>query len=182
MAAVVKIPSLDALPLPGVDDDLQSVVEARAKLQASFTMVGQILAAPSGVPAELRNQLNNVKFHITTGLSAIDNYLYMGNPSTSAVGDVPNWREAIKGHIAAIRQAKPAWDNWLTVEKPPEAPLPLLKESALDPAAATAAIDKAANTSGSSALESMSSPTPLRTYLVIGGIAVGAIMLMKIMK
>jgi len=180
MAEVVQIPSLDALPLPGVDDDLQTVTQARAKLKASFTMVGQILAAPSGVPAELRNRLNSVKFHITTGLSAIDSFLYLGNPPTSQVGDVPNWREAVKNSIREIHQAKPAWDNWLRVENPPEAPPPLPKQSALDPIAAAAAIDEA--TRAPSAMESLSQPTPLRTYLVIGGVALGALLLLKLMK
>lgn len=180
MAAVRPIPSLDALPVQGVDDDLQTVTQARAKLKASFTMVGQILAAPSGLPAELRSLMNVVKFHITTALSAIDSFLYMGNPPTSPAGDVPNWREAVKNHITAIRQARPAWNNWLLTVKPPEAPPPLPKESAIDPAAAAAAIDAAAK--APSAFEEMSKPTPLRTYLVIGGVAVGALLLLKLMK
>lgn len=180
MAVATQIPSLDALPLQGVDDDLQTVIQARAKLQASFTMVGQILAAPSGLPAELRNRLNSVKFHITTGLSAIDTFLYMGNPSTSSAGDVPNWREAVKNHIVEIHQAKPSWDNWLKTENPPEAPPPLPKQSALDPFAAEAVVDEAIK--ATAALESVSEPTPLRTYLVIGGIALGVLVLLKLAK
>lgn len=177
MAVTQKIPSLDALPVQGVSDDLQTAIQARQKLNASFTMVGQILAAPSGLPAELRNKMTAVRFHITTALSAIDSFLYMGNASTSKAGDVPNLRLAISNHVAAIRDAKPAWDNWLKTEKPPEAPAPIPKAGAIDPAAAAAALDQA---KPKSALESVSSPTPLRTYLAIGGVALGVLLLMKI--
>jgi hypothetical protein len=176
----MAIPSLNALPVVDVDDDLQTVVQARAKLKASFTMVGQILAAPSGVPSELRARLNNIKFHITTALSAIDSFLYLGNPPTSLVGDVPNWRESVDNHIREIRQARPAWDNWLLTAKPKEAPAPLPKQSALDPVAAAGVINE--GTKAPSSLEEMSKPTPLRTYLVIGGVALGALMLLKLIK
>jgi hypothetical protein len=175
MAAVTKIPSLDALPVQGVDDDLQSVISARKKLKATYTMVGQILTAPSGVPSELKTKLNNIQFHVKTALSAIDSFLYMGNLSTTPAGDVPNLRTAIQNHITAIRQAKPAWNNWLKTEKPKEAPAPLPKVSAIKPGAGVPVQKQ-------SALETVSKPTPLKTYLVIGGIAVGAIVLLKLMK
>lgn len=172
--AVTKIPSLDALPLPGIEDDLQTTVQVRQKLQASFTMVGQILAAPSGLTPELRVKLNAVKFHLTTALSAVDDFLTMGNPPTTPAGDVTNLSLCIKNHVVAVRDAKPAWDSWLKTEQPPEAPAPLVKVGAIDPFATPAAQPK-------SALESVSAPTPLRTYLTIGGVAVGLLVLWKVL-
>jgi len=171
-----KIPSLDALPVQGVEDDLQTVIQARQKLNASFVMVEQICAAPSGLPAELRIKMNSIRFHIATGLSAIDSFLYMGYPSTSSAGEVPNLRESISNHIEAIRQARPAWNAWLATEKPPEAPDPLPVASALDPIA-----DVVMQTLPSSALKTTSEPTPLRTYLTIGGVALGALVLWKLL-
>ena len=176
--AVTKIPSLDALPLPGIEDDLQTAIQARQKLKASFNMIDQILAAPSGVPSDLRLQLTSVKHHITTALSAIDSFFFLGNPPETPAGSVTNLMLCIKNHVAAIRQAKPAWDNWLLVEKPPEAPEPLPKQGAIDPAAAAAAV----TVQPTSVLESMSAPTPLSTYLTIGGVAIGLIFLWKVME
>lgn len=180
MAVTTQIPSLDALPVVGIQDDLQSVVQVRQKLQATFTMIGQMLAAPSGVPSQLKIQLNNVKFHVTTALSAIDSFLYMGNASTSQAGEVPNLRDAISNHVDAIRAARPAWDNWIKTAQPPEAPPPIPKVGAIDPVAVAKTIDE--QTKAPSALETVSEPTPLRTYLAIGGVAVGALLLLKIMK
>ena len=178
MDETIKIPSLDALPVIGIENDLQTVIQARQKLKASFIMVGQILAAPSGVPAELKIKLTNARFHLTTALSAIDTYLYLGHPPTDQAGEVTNLMTCIKNHIQELRAARPAWNNWLKTENPPEAPAPLPPQSAIDPVAAAQAIDKA--TQPKSALESMSKPTPLRTYLTIGGLALAALVVWKI--
>jgi len=172
--ATTKIPSLDALPITGVDDDLQTVIQARQKLNASFVMVSQILNAPSGVPSELRAKLNTVIFHLTTALSAIDSYLYAGRPASDMAGEVPNLMDAIKSHVQALRQAKPAWDNWLKTAKPPEAPAPLVANAtSIVPAIETLVQPKTAL--------KLTEPTPLTTYLTIGGLAVGAFILWKIL-
>jgi len=176
MAEIGKIPSLDALPVQGVISDLQTVIQARQRLKASFIMVCTIQAAPSGLPAELKNRMGTIRFHITTALSAIDDFLYMGKSTTAKAGEVPNLMLSIQSHVEAIRAARPAWDAWLKTESPPEAPAPLPKVSSIDPAAAWAG----ATVKPASALESMSSPTPLRTYLAIGGVALGALLLMKL--
>lgn len=173
--SLTKIPSLDALPVVGIDDDLQTVIQARQKLNASFIMVGQMLDAPSGVPAELRAKLNAVRFHITTGLSAIDNYLYMGHDGSDTAGEVPNLTQCIQAHIEALRQAKPAWDNWLSTAKPPEAPAPLVANAnSIEPGSIEALMTP------ESALD-LTAPTPLTTYLAIGGIAIGAFILWKVL-
>lgn len=172
---LTKIPSLDALPVVGIDDDLQTVVGARQKLNASFIMINQILDAPSGIPAELKSKLNTVLFHITTGLSAIDSYLYMGNASSDTAGEVPNLMACIKSHGVALRLAKPAWDNWLNTVKPPEAPAPLVvSANSID------TTPPAALVTPKTALE-LTEPTPLMTYLAIGGIALGAFILWKVL-
>lgn len=173
--ALTKIPSLDAMPVVGIDDDLQTVVAARQKLNASFIMINQMLDAPSGVPAELRAKLNAVRFHITTGLSAIDSYLYTGHDASDSAGEVPNLMLCIQQHADALRQAKPAWDNWLKTAKPPEAPAPLVANaSSIDPTSLESLVTPEA------ALD-LAAPTPLMTYLAIGGIAVGAFILWKVL-
>jgi len=180
MDVTAKIPSLDALPVIGIEDDLQTAVQARAKLKATYIMVAQILAAPSGLTPMLKMTLNSVLFHVKVALSTIDKYLGEGHPSNDQVGGVPNLMAAIKLHIGMIRQAKPLWDAWLKTEEPPEAPAPLPKAGAIDPFKAAAVVASA--TPKASAFEGMSKPTPLKTYLTIGAVAAGVLILMKLMK
>lgn len=170
----VAIPSFDALPVVGIDDDMQTVIQMRQKLTASFMMLGQILNAPSGVSADLKLKLNSVLFHLTSGLSYIDDYLHSGYSSDDMAGEVPNLMDSIKSHIDALRLAKPSWDNWLKTAKPPEAPAPLVSNGNSIEASGAPAV-----TSGDAI--GFTAPTPLSTYLAIGGIAVGAFILWKIL-
>jgi hypothetical protein len=175
-----KIPSLDALPLKGIDDDLRSVQSTRAMLKATMVMVGQILTAPSGLPPMLKLHLNNVKYHITAALSLIDSHLYTGGSTLEPAGKIDGLTEAIDNQIASIRLAKPEWNNWLKTMKPKEAPKPIPKASALDPTAAKKKkSEESALNSEESALSSISKPTSLKTYLIIGGLGLGFYLLWK---
>lgn len=169
-----KIPSLDLLPLQSIDDDLQTVRTARQRLNASYTILGQILAAPSGLSPILKTLLNNARFYFTTALSLIDSHLYLGKSDLDAAGTVKDLMSTIKNSSQAVREAKPEWDIWLKTVNPPEAPAPLPKMGALSPFAAAASFESPPS---KSSLDSLSAPTPMATYLVIGGLAAAFLLL-----
>jgi len=174
MAEIGKIPSLDALPVQGVISDLQTVIQARpAEGQLHHGVYDPGCAVWPSSRAEEPDGHDPVSHHDGP-------VSHRRLPLHGEVDDREGRRGAQPDAVHPVaRRGDPrrqTGDAWLKTESPPEAPAPLPKVSSIDPAAAWAG----ATVKPASALESMSSPTPLRTYLAIGGVALGALLLMKL--
>jgi hypothetical protein len=178
-----QIPSLDLLPVQGIENPMQTLKSAREKLKATLLILNSIINSPQGLPADLRISMNNVRFHVVSGLQLIEDYLFQGNLITDNVLKVKGLHESLLNHITALKKAKPSWNQFIAAERgdiqATSEMLPGLvpQTSAIDPYAQVKA-----KQSAESAMESMTKPTPLRTYLAIGGIALGVLVLWKVMS
>jgi hypothetical protein len=176
-----QIPSLDLLPVQGIDNSMQTLKSAREKLKTTLLILNSIINSPQGLPADLRLVVNNVRFHVVSGLQLIEDYLFQGNLITDNVLKVKGLHESILNHISELRKAKPVWNQFIATERgdvqAASEMLPGLvpQTSAIDPYAQVKA-----QQSAESAMESLTKPTPLKTYLTIGGIALGVLLLWKI--
>ena len=172
-------PTVYALPVTGISSPTLTVRDARELLKLTRLILSNVLNAPVGYPAILRQALLNVRFHVVSGLSFIDSYLGAGYYQDDNVSDVEGLSEAIYNHLTAIQQAKPVWDSWArevkTVHKQPDAPQftapaspPSQSALAGDTTGATAPV-----VAPPSAFDEVSKPTPMKTYVgmaIVGGV------------
>jgi hypothetical protein len=170
------IPSLDILPVPDILNPMLTVRTARMKLQTSADVLGQILAAPSGVPIMLKRKLDDALFHTRSGLSFIDTRIGEGYNWTDTVSQVKGLEEAIQNHANAVRQAKPLWKQWVASGEAEETPPGVPEgEGAIPP-------NGNGKKENGGLVDKFSRPTPLSTYIGLGIVGLSGILVWRLFK
>jgi hypothetical protein len=105
--------SLDQLPVQGIDDPAMTVWDARDRLLTTKVILEALLNAPFGLTAELRQRIEDIRFHVINGLGFIDAFRRMGYNVRQGYAEVEGLIPALEGHQAAIRRARGIWRAWL---------------------------------------------------------------------
>ncbi len=169
--------SLDMLPVSGVSDPTQTVGDARGRLSQTSTILQALLTAPFAMTQDLRQAIDNIKFSVVNGLYLIDGAYSKGFNLKQPYVDIPGLTAAIDNHLTAIAKAKPLWTAWLKDAKvqwktgDPALPIEASKTVPLLPNGVALP----------GLLESAAAPS-LKDYVAIGVVAVGALLLIKLLK
>lgn len=97
----------DLRPLPLlVSLDNLTVREANERLALTDVFVVRLLNAPGGLSADVRQQVQNLHFHVRLARGAIMEFLDSGQDPLDDAERVPGLQEAVESHIRALQQVE----------------------------------------------------------------------------
>jgi hypothetical protein len=114
MANTTFLYSLDMLPVSGMTNIAQTVGEMRQRFAISLMIVDELRQANYGYSAGVRQELENVRYHIVSALSLIDASYRQGINQKQPYADVVDLDSVVHNHIVSVQKAMPVWDGWLT--------------------------------------------------------------------
>lgn len=106
--------TFDLLPVNGFTDPISTLGETQMRLRDSLAIVDGMRKGPYGLPVELVQKLENIRFHIVNALFLCDVAQRTGHAWRSPASNIDGLRASIDNQVAAIERARPVWNTWLT--------------------------------------------------------------------
>lgn len=168
--------NLIALPPHGINNPMQSVRELDDRLNSALTIIDGLREAPYSMPADLKQALDNIRFHVIGGLTFVDAYIRRGGTWRQPASDIgPEVQLCIDNLVLSVSQARQIWDPWIKMShmtwQQTDGPLPTL------PLAGFSGYGGYGDT-----LTDVAKPLTITDYIAIGGVAVLSILLVRAMK
>lgn len=106
--------TLDLLPIRGLTNTTSTLGETQMRLRDSLAVIDGMRRGPYGLPAALAQKLENIRFHVVNALFLCDVARRTGHAWRSSASSVDGLQASIDNQVAAVEQARPAWNTWLT--------------------------------------------------------------------
>lgn len=105
--------TLDLLPVNGLAA-VSTVGETQMRLRDTLAIVDGMRRGPYGLPAELAQKLENIRFHVVNALTLCNVARRTGHSWRGPASNVDGLQAAVDNHAVAIERARPVWNAWLT--------------------------------------------------------------------
>ena len=105
--------SIDLLPLNGVMHPAQTLRDLQGRFTQTIKIVDGVLKAPFSLTQQLRQLIENIRFHVINGLYLIDLEYRRGAASRKPYIGVDGLQATIDNHVQAIDRTRPVWRAWL---------------------------------------------------------------------
>lgn len=107
-----KFRTLDLLPLPRFSDPTLTVVAARSKWNETLKIVDNMRNASMTLGSALHQSLDNLRFHVFTGIRALQGFFELGGSGLDTVTSVEGYTTILGLFEKELAKAKKLWTLW----------------------------------------------------------------------
>jgi len=162
--------SLNFLPVQGTTNTTKNIWDCKNGMLYTLQLIDSVRTAPYGLPTDLAQVIENMRFHVGVALALLDHALITGHSYQDSAANVDDYSACVSLYLDELQTAKQLWNQWL-LDAQSQGTLQGLGYFGQEPSAPiTAEADKTTTDVTLEALQQKEAK--MSSYLVLGGLAV----------